>query len=537
MNASICNGCKTLVPSSRVERDGKVYLVKDCPACGPNETLISNSAVRSQAKRELDVHVQHAYEGCNLKCQMCGRHNNPKFTFLNITNRCNLNCPICFDNVPGLGFEFEPPMEYIESAFRQFAAMPRPPIVCLFGGEPTMRDDLFDIIALARSYRLRTRVFTNGLKLADEDYCRRLLQTRAELMFSFDGNHPNTYKQLRGTTEALELKRRALDNIAKNAKFLRSKITLNVVLAKDLNASEMNEILALCHERRDIIGTTFLMPLVHTWDNAKWDYDPPRMTTEDVEELVEKALPGHNLEFLPLGFAHELAVCLRRVTGDKVPYAGAHPNCESLTFLLSDGSQWVPMVHFLKGSESDLGRDLLTLGKRAAERDERWQRSGFGRALGALRIKNGILWTLGMSGVLGVVTRRVRIGRTFKGRSVGKVYHAAMLGAELAVGCQRRKAMARHTWIQGQLRVVILPLEDSRVLETERLERCPTAQAYVDPESGKVNFIPLCAWKLHNRTILRQIAERYQKATPPPAASRTGEDRSRAERKLVAVNQ
>ncbi|HUT34012.1 MAG TPA: hypothetical protein VNE39_11055 [Planctomycetota bacterium] len=44
MNRSTCNTCKKLVPASAVEREGKIYLVKNCRACGTSETLISGNA-------------------------------------------------------------------------------------------------------------------------------------------------------------------------------------------------------------------------------------------------------------------------------------------------------------------------------------------------------------------------------------------------------------------------------------------------------------------------------------------------------------
>ena len=75
-----------------------------------------------------------------------------------------------------------------------------------------------------------------------------------------------------------------------------------------------------------------------------------------------------------------------------------------------------------------------------------------------------------------------------------------------------------HRRTRGHLTLAILPLEDTHVLETDRLERCPTAQAYYDPKQEKTRFIPLCAWKLHNKRILREIADHYSQANPKSQA-------------------
>ena len=65
---------------------------------------------------------------------------------------------------------------------------------------------MFDIISMAQSYGLPTRVVTNGVKLAGEDYCRRLVATRATILIAYDGHNPETYRTLRGHPNLLKAK-------------------------------------------------------------------------------------------------------------------------------------------------------------------------------------------------------------------------------------------------------------------------------------------------------------------------------------------
>lgn len=51
------------------------------------------------------------------------------------------------------------------------------PHVTFTGGEPTLRDDLPDLIAHAEGHGMVTGLLTDGLKLADRDYLNTLLQT------------------------------------------------------------------------------------------------------------------------------------------------------------------------------------------------------------------------------------------------------------------------------------------------------------------------------------------------------------------------
>ena len=46
-NLGLCNTCKARVPAEFFDRDGAKWIRKDCPACGPNEALVSTDAAAS----------------------------------------------------------------------------------------------------------------------------------------------------------------------------------------------------------------------------------------------------------------------------------------------------------------------------------------------------------------------------------------------------------------------------------------------------------------------------------------------------------
>ena len=65
MNQGFCPSCDQLVDARSVERDGKVYLAKNCPTHGVSETLISGDAARYGVKRQIDVPFD--YGECTLR--------------------------------------------------------------------------------------------------------------------------------------------------------------------------------------------------------------------------------------------------------------------------------------------------------------------------------------------------------------------------------------------------------------------------------------------------------------------------------------
>ncbi|MBM4042769.1 MAG: radical SAM protein, partial [Planctomycetes bacterium] len=419
MNRSTCNTCKKLVPADTVERDSKVYLVKDCRACGTSETLISGDAARYQRKRSLDPGFE--YQGCGLNCLGC-RHKTPNIVFVDVTNRCNLNCPICINNTPSMGFLFEPPLEYFDKVFQHYAAMNPPPSIQLFGGEPTVRDDLFDIIRMARSHGLATRVVTNGIKLADLNYCRRLIETKATILIAYDGDNPDTYRILRNNEKSLQLKQTAIENIRRIG---GAKVTLMCLAAKGFNDTQLPGLFQFCHDRRDVIRAIYFMPLAHTWNRERFDLEPDRITGEDIEQIVADAFPGDPVAFLPAMFLGEVPTLVKYLNIKPLPFAGAHPNCESMYMLVSDGKQYRPLGHFLKSPVEDFARALRKVEERLARRD---LRIGLAQAKGGKpTLRQRLLKLRTILAVAHVMHRHGRLSRVLKGRGLGKLWHALAL--------------------------------------------------------------------------------------------------------------
>jgi hypothetical protein len=505
MNRSLCNACKKIVPAHNDMRDGKVYLVKECPDCGATETLISTNAASFTAKHELDERAEK--QPCLINCMHCHHKLSPTLLFLDVTNRCNMNCPICINNTPSMKFLFEPPREYFDKIFKHFSTYDPRPGIQWFGGEPTMREDLIDLIKLARSYGLRSRLVTNGLKLADEDYCRRICETRARILFAFDGLNAEMYQDLRNSRQSLEIKLKGLENVRKYAK---KKTILMTLVAKGYNDNAIGDLLRFCHERRDFVRATYLMPLAHTWKDKDWDFKADRITPEEVEEIVARAFPNDEIQFIPAGITDQMPALFRTLKIEAFPFRGAHPNCESMLMLISDGQQYFPFSRMLKTSTVEATRALLDVEKDLARRVAKFDASSLGRLLGKVRLKDKWLFIVGALALAKVLRKHVEVGRLLKGRGVlGKLYHAVMLPLRLWMRGDKFKILARHSAVQSPFNIIILPFEDPYNIESERLERCPASFAFVDPDTGEVNTAPLCAWQLFKSKKMRQISEQY----------------------------
>ena len=498
MNQAFCNTCSQLVPATREEREGQVFLVKHCRKCGSTETLISSDATRYSRKRLLDSNRQSG--SCRMNCLTCNHGKTPNLVFIDVTNRCNLNCPICINNTPSMGFTFDPPIEYFERIFDYLASLNPKPSIQLFGGEPTVRHDLIRLVHIARRRRLPTRVVTNGVKLADEAYCRELVGQRATIMLAYDGSNPETYRTLRASERSLQAKQKALENLSR---INGAKVTLMTLVARNFNERELPELFNLCHHYRNTVRAIYLMPLAHTWDPENFNPNVGRITLEDVESIMGDTFPSDAIEFLPAGFLGQIGNLLRILKIKPLPFGSAHPNCESMYLMVSNGQQYLPISRYLKSSMVDIAKDLDLL-------DQRF--SGRPRSISS--------FISVFFGLLGLARRHMDIRQCLKGKSgLAKSLHLLGILSGLLIGRRLSKLMIRHSYIQDALQVIVLPFEDRENLETERMERCPTAFAYFDPVQEHVRFVPSCAWSIYKTDVMRGITEYYREhPVPPPAA-------------------
>ena len=133
-----------------------------------------------------------------------------KVVQLTLTNRCQCNCLHC--GVSGLRkvVSGELTMEQIHAIFHELKHAGCQ-IVDLFGGEPTLRSDLFDIISAAKSYGFIVSLETNGL-LLDESYVRRLEEAGLDQIYlSLDDYRAKQHDLQRGKAGSFDCAVRALE--------------------------------------------------------------------------------------------------------------------------------------------------------------------------------------------------------------------------------------------------------------------------------------------------------------------------------------
>lgn len=244
---SVCPVCLRNLPAQLVmDVDGQVIMEKDCPVHGAFRVPVW------RGKMDFDLWIRHseplcsgAGEHCPQNCGICAEHETETCCILlEITKRCNLHCRFCFAD-GGCG-AVEPEQDELKAAIRDIVRQCGRPLLQFSGGEPTLREDLPELIRYAReagcSY---VQVNTNGIRLAqDADYAKRLAEAGLDIVFlQFDGTRDEIYETLRGVP-LLQIKLEAIRNCSRAG----VGVTLVPTVVRGVNDDDLGGIVRLAQD-------------------------------------------------------------------------------------------------------------------------------------------------------------------------------------------------------------------------------------------------------------------------------------------------
>ncbi len=261
---SICRHCLNKVEAKIIIQQGQVYLLKNCLTHGQEQVLISTDVNYYEKCRQFlkpgDLPKQFNTEikkGCPFDCGLCPDHEQHScVSLIEITERCNLTCPICYANSSPMQGRHKSLAE-IETMLDLIVANEgQPDVVQLSGGEPTIHPQLFEILDLAKQRPIRHLMLnTNGIKIAQDRELVKKLATYApgfEIYLQFDTLSPQVWRQLRGI-DLSEIKQQALAHLNE----FNLSTTLVATVQKGLNTQEIGPLLEFALSQPAVRGITF----------------------------------------------------------------------------------------------------------------------------------------------------------------------------------------------------------------------------------------------------------------------------------------
>lgn len=263
---SVCPDClRVLDAQKRAERDG-IYLDKSCPEHGQFSTLIWEGNLASYLRWNSENNAvdpprdgRAPVKGCPMDCGLCTVHlRKGCCMLLELTKRCNLSCPVCFARAGESAGE-DLSLQEIGKQYDYMMAHGGPFNIQLSGGEPTLRDDLPEIIRMGREKGFAFfQLNTNGLRLAAEpEYAKALKAAGLNTVFlQFDGLRDKVYITLRGRKLLAEK-----ECCVENAAAAGLGVVLVPVIARGVNEDEVGPILRYALAKMPAVRGVHFQPI------------------------------------------------------------------------------------------------------------------------------------------------------------------------------------------------------------------------------------------------------------------------------------
>ena len=249
--------------------------------------------------------------------QLAGRTFPIACVALEITQRCNLDCTLCYlsdmaeavQDVPM--FELKRRIQMIHKHYGDYTN------VQITGGDPTLRfiPDLVEIVSEIKSYNMRSSLFTNGIKAS-----RVMLKTLSDAGLKDVVFHVDMTQNRKGYASEKDLDEIRLEYIER-AKNLPLRILFNTTIY-DKNVADIPQLVQFFKDHADRVNLASLQMQADTGRGVLRARDDDLITQKSVMRLIETG------------------------TGTKLTYDMpmiGHPDCNKYTAVLVAGDAITPL--------------------------------------------------------------------------------------------------------------------------------------------------------------------------------------------------
>jgi len=296
--ASLCPICQTKVRAYVVERNGRVFIEKECAEHGKfNDVYWSDAELFDWAEKFRCDDKQACFfqaetkDGCPYDCGLCPNHaSQTVIAIIDLNNKCDLNCPICFADSSEPDIVYEPSKENIYRMLSFLKSLqPGPPVIQYSGGEPLLRDDLVELVRMAHDFKFMIILTTNGLRLVREpELARRLKKAGLNVVYlQFDGVTSGPYEKLRGRDLLPEKLK-----IIEICREVDLEVVLVPTLVKGINEKEIGSILKFAAKNIDIVRGVIFQPISFVGRVRGLNRIEHRITIPEVATCIEEQTNG-----------------------------------------------------------------------------------------------------------------------------------------------------------------------------------------------------------------------------------------------------
>lgn len=363
---SICPECMEIIKATLYPEGGKVWMKKSCNEHGEFKDIFYGNVDLYYKCEDFWFGDGRGVENppitkatiCPEQCGLCNMHTSHSgLPIMDLTNRCNLTCPVCFANANASGYLYEP--SYGEVIKMLETLMNQKPVranrVQFSGGEPTVRPDFLDIVRKAKEMGFYyVQVNTNGIKMADLEFAQAAKEAGVmNLYLQFDGLSDEVYQKTRGRKSLLEYKLQTIENARK----IKLDVILVPTLIKGVNDSHVGEIVKFAVKNHDVVSGIAFQPVSFAGRYSQSHILEKRYTLADLAFDIERQTGYINAlrDWFPIGCTSSLSKLASALSGAPVFTLSLHPHCSQGTYIYigPDGavkpiSEFIDMPNFMR---------------------------------------------------------------------------------------------------------------------------------------------------------------------------------------------
>ncbi len=353
-----------------IERDGQVWMIKDCPQHGHFEDMMAIDSKFLQhveslfPGRDIEAHNDEKLHNHGTSSVKYGRG---AVLTVDLTNRCNMMCDPCFMDANQVGFVHELSMQDVQEILdNAIQIKPRRQMSVQYsGGEPTLSPHFLEAIRYARKVGYNSvQAATNGIEFAkSKEFCREAAEAGLRFVYlQFDGigNDANSHRQI-GTL--FDVKLRAINNLHEAG----VDIILVTTLVNGINNDQVGTIIRFALENPKKISFISFQPVSFTGRDEHITEQrrlQQRYTLSHMALDVKKQLgiTEPTRDWFPLSLMGAFADFADVVHGPESDWGqvscGCHPNCGVGTAVMvnKETKEMAPVPQFLnvKGLVTDM---------------------------------------------------------------------------------------------------------------------------------------------------------------------------------------
>jgi uncharacterized radical SAM superfamily Fe-S cluster-containing enzyme len=260
----------------------------------------------------------------------------PSLAVIDITNRCNFRCPVCFVEADGHGSRYFLDLNLVRGMLQTLVARPVPCRHIQFsGGEPTLHPEFPAILRASRELGFtHIQVATNGSRMVDADYVRLCEDSGLHTLYlQFDAIDDDVYLKLRGQ-RLLDNKIRAVENVART----NMRLVLVPTVASSVNVDQIGPIFRFALEHSKHVTGISIQPAANVGrvEVDSGESEPFNLAMMAKEFGEQTGLTRFPDDWFPLNAVSLIGRAVNNLRGDPSLAAACDAHCSLGTYFYID---------------------------------------------------------------------------------------------------------------------------------------------------------------------------------------------------------